>query len=186
MGRSALVGCVAILCVGCGPSLRRVQESHVYFERCYAADFDARIPLSEKNACWSAWLEHYTSGQPPERATYARERMYAIEHGESVPRLPGMPDAVVSSRVAPVISGSVEVSEQVVPPSNVDEEEMARPRLRERRERQAPLPRTSNAICAARACEGAWRTCTERCPRDGEACHTACEVEIRACARGCF
>jgi hypothetical protein len=131
-------------------------------------------------------LEHYTSGQPPERATYAQERIYAIEHGESVPHLPGLPEAIVSTRVAPVIAPSEEVGEHVQDATNVDDEEMVRPRPREHRQREAPIPRTSNAICAANACEGAWRTCTERCPEDSEPCRTACEVEIRACARGCF
>lgn len=172
--------------VGCGPSLRRVQDSRVYFERCYAADFDARIPLAEKHACWTAWLEHYTGGQPPERARYARERIYAIEHGESVPRLPGLPEATIGPQtVTPVTASSEEApAADPPPPENVDVQDMPRPRPRTRR--APPLPRTSNQECAARACVEPWRACVDRCPDDRRACETACEVELQACARGCF
>ncbi len=160
----------------------------MYFERCYAADFDSRIPLAEKHACWSAWLQHYTMGQPPERSTYARDRVYAIEHGESVPRLPGLPEAAIGPRTAaPITVASREgtATGDQPAPANVDEEVLPQPRPRTRR-RSAPLPRTSNAECAARACEPAWRTCSDRCPAHRQACQTACEVELQACARGCF
>ena len=182
-----LVGFAAALAIGCGPSLRRVQDSRIYFERCYAADFDARIPLAEKHACWTAWLEHYTEGQPPERARYARERLYAIEHGESVPRLPGLPEAAIGpQRVTPVMAASEERPEPVQEEyDTVDEEDMPRPRPRRRR-RVSPMPRTSNQECAARACAEPWNDCIQRCPEDRESCETACEVELQACARGCF
>lgn len=181
-----LVGVSAVAALGCGPSLRRVQDSRVYFERCYAADFDARIPLAEKHACWTAWLEHYTTGQPPERARYARERLYQVEHGESVPRLPGMPVATIGPRsVAPLTVASEEVEVAPDPPANVDEEIAESPRPRRIR-RASPMPRTSNPSCAARACEAPWRECRERCSDDAETCDAACEVELQSCARGCF
>lgn len=179
------VGVLTLFFVGCGPSLRRLQEGRGYFERCYAADFDSRIPLAEKHACWTAWLEHYTTDQPRDRYAYARERIFAIEQGESLPRLPGTPEAVVSSRVTPVISPSEEVEIETDEPGNIDDEVMDRPRPREHR-REPPLPRTANAICAARACETAWRSCVGRCAANLDACDMACEVELQACARGCF
>lgn len=174
------------IAVGCGPSLRRVQDSRVYFERCYAADFDPRIPLAQKHACWTAWLEHYAGGQPPERASYARERRSAIEQGESVPRLPGLPEVAMGPRAAaPVTAASEELEVTTAEPATADEEALDRPRRRERRYAR-PLPRTSNPSCAARACEGAWRECLERCPDDRQPCQTACTVELQACSRGCF
>jgi len=192
LGRVAIPSLLALLAIGCGPSLRRVQDSRIYFERCYAADFDSRIPLAEKHACWSAWLQHYTMGQPVERSTYAQERVYAIEHGESVPRLPGLPEAAIGPRSATPITVASEQAtaqardEEAQPvPANVDEERLPAPRPRTRR-RASPLPRTSNPECAARACEEPWRACTDRCPAHRAACQTACEVELQACARGCF
>lgn len=183
---------VGLFVLGCGPSLRRVQQSRVYFERCYAADFDARIPLAEKHACWTAWRAHYTIGQPQDRLAYAGDRIYAIEHGESVPRLPGLPAAAMGPRTAaPVTAVSLPPAEE--PPAGehaaeeavpADAEELPRPRARRAR-RPPPLPRTSNPACAAAACEPRWRECTEACG-ETESCETACDVELTACARGCF
>lgn len=183
--------CVALggLALGCGPSLRRVQRSQVYFERCYAADFDPRIPLAEKHACWTAWREHYTIGEADDRARYARERLYALEHGESVPRLPGLPEAALGPRrVTPVMVASTpEAPPEAEPPASVDEE---RPPARERRRRRhrQPMPRTTNPACASTACEPAWRRCMEACPEhdEGDGCQNACEIELQSCARGCF
>lgn len=162
--------------------------SRVYFERCYAADFDPRIAVAEKHACWTAWLEHYTIGQPPERAEYARERIYAIEHGESVPRLPGLPQVAFGPRAAaPVtVASTPEEPPPVEPAEPLPADRIELPRRRPRRDRHAPpLPRTANPACAAVACESAWRACIDAC--DGAApCETACEVELAACARGCF
>lgn len=185
MRRAGAFVYLAIVMVGCGPSLRRVQQSSVYFERCYAADFDARIPLAEKHACWTAWREHYTIGQAQDRRDYASSRIYAIEHGESVPRLPGLPSVAIGPRAArPVTAVSIPVEEA---PSVVDEpaDEVELPR-REERERPPPLPRTSNPSCAAVACEPAWRRCIGGCAEGAQACETACNVELSACARGCF
>ncbi len=162
----------------------------MYFERCYAADFDTRIAVAEKHACWTAWLEHYTIGQPQDRREYARDRVYAIEHGESVPRLPGLPEAALGPRTAmPVTAASLPAEEAVeeepaeTPP--VDTVEMPRER-RARRDRTPPLPRTANPACAAVACEPAWQRCVESGPDGSRACDTACGVELSACARGCF
>lgn len=177
------------LVLGCGPSLRRSQQSRVYFERCYAADFDTRIAVAEKHACWTAWLEHYTIGQPEDRRDYAQERIYAIEHGESVPRLPGLPEVALGPRTAmPVTAASIPAEEPTEEPAEtppVDRVEMPRHR-HSRRDRMPPLPRTANPACAAVACEPAWRTCIDACPEDSRACETACELELSACARGCF
>jgi hypothetical protein len=192
MLRWSAVFAVSAVVLGCGPSLRRVQQSRVYFERCYAADFDPRIPLAEKHACWTAWREHYTIGQPPDRTDYALQRIRAIEHGESVPRLPGLPEAALGPRRAtPIMAVSApqeppEVQEP--PPASADEERLTARERRRRRRHRAPLPRTTNPSCATTACEPAFRSCTEACPEhgEGEACRTACEVELHSCARGCF
>ena len=184
MGIFALVlGSGATL--GCGPSLRRVQQSRIYFERCYAADFDPRIPLPEKHACWNAWMEHYTLGQAQDRTTYARDRIYAIEHGESVPRLPGLPEVALGPRRAtPVtVSSGPSVEAETAHPAMADDEEL--PRRRRTRRRPRPLPRTANAACASVACEPAWRACLETCD-EARSCRTACDVELQSCSRGCF
>lgn len=176
---------VTAVVLGCGPSLRRVQQGRVYFERCYAADFDPRIPLAEKHACWTAWREHYTVGQAADRAQYALERIRAIEHGESVPRLPGLPEAALGPRHATPIM-AVSASQEEAPEDAVAARD-ARASER-RRHRRRVMPRTANPVCAATACESSWHSCTEPCEdgRAGDACRTACQVELQSCARGCF
>lgn len=170
--------------MGCGPSLRRIQQSRVYFERCYAADFDPRVPLVEKQACWAAWQEHYTIGQPEDRTEYASERLDALRHGESVPHLPGLPAAALGPRSETQMTAS---SEETLIPVEEDPATAAVPRRRSRRERHPdPVPRTSNAICAVAACEAEWRGCLDDCPARSAPCETACEIELQACARGCF
>lgn len=187
MARQAwlLAAVVGVGVLGCGPSLRRSQQGRVYFERCYAADFDPRVALADKHACWTAWLAHYTSGQPVDRGDYARQRIYAIEHGESVPRLPGLPAAALGPRsAAPITAASTSLTEDDA--ERAAPERPERRRRRSRRERHAPpLPRNSNPTCAATACEQAWRACYDTC--DGaRPCETACQIELTACARGCF
>jgi len=186
---SAAVSVTAIV-LGCGPSLRRVQQSRVYFERCYAADFDPRIPVAEKHACWNAWMEHYTLGQPRDRRDYAEERIYAIEHGESVPRLPGLPEAALGpTRAVTVTAASgptTDPVERAAAPRTADEEELPE-RPRRGHDYTPPVPQTNNPTCATSACESGWQSCLDSCPEHGDdACQTACEVELQACARGCF
>ncbi|UJR80663.1 Hypothetical protein I5071_27120 [Sandaracinus amylolyticus] len=68
-----------IAAIGCGPSLRRVHRSNVYFERCYAADLDRRVPVEERRACWQAWATHWQEGQDPARIDYVRERLLRLD-----------------------------------------------------------------------------------------------------------
>lgn len=70
---------MTIAAIGCGPSLRRVHRSEVYFERCYAADLDRRVPVEERRACWQAWAAHWQEGQDPARIDYVRERLLRLD-----------------------------------------------------------------------------------------------------------
>jgi hypothetical protein len=68
-----------IAAMGCGPSLRRMHRSEVYFERCYAADFDPAVAIAQRRACWLAWMEHWQADQPPDRVDYVRERVLRLD-----------------------------------------------------------------------------------------------------------
>jgi hypothetical protein len=187
MARWSVALAALVIVLGCGPSLRRVQQSRVYFERCYAADFDARIPLAEKHACWTAWTAHYTIGEAEDRADYARARIYAIEHGESVPRLPGLPSVALGPRASmPVTATAIEPDPEEelhdLAPTVEPRDRVVAPERRSR-----PMPSTDNPACASAACEPLWRECIDSCPETrSSGCETACEVELTACARGCF
>lgn len=74
-----------------------VHQSNAYFERCHAADFDTAVRPEVRRQCWARWLQHYTSGQPPDRVDYARHRLAALEDGESIEPLPGMRRVTVGS-----------------------------------------------------------------------------------------
>lgn len=64
-----------------------------YFEHCYGADFDPRVTPRQKEACWQAWIAHYTRHQPPPRVDYALRRVEAFQDGEPAPALPGLSPA---------------------------------------------------------------------------------------------
>lgn len=134
-------------------------------------------------------MTHYTVGQPPDRADYARDRLYAIEHGESVPRLPGLPEVALGPRrVTTVMAASTPsaAEPEPAPPASAEDERLTARERRARRPRT--MPRTVNPACAIQACEPAWQRCTDTCPRGdaGDPCETACEVELQNCARACY
>jgi hypothetical protein len=89
-------------------------ESTSYFERCYATDLEERASIEDKRLCWAAWLEHYTTGQPPDRVRYAEDRLAALARGESQPPLRRQaaavaPAAPIDAGVAPPVDASVAV-----------------------------------------------------------------------------
>lgn len=97
-------------------------QSSIYYERCYSADFDPRIRAPEKEACWTAWLEHYTEGQASHRVDYAMSRVEAITRGETLPTLPGMPEASLGPSLSTVTYSASELADPTaggpVPPSD--------------------------------------------------------------------
>lgn len=97
--------------IGCGPSLRRVHRSEVYFERCYAADLDRAVPIGERRACWQSWMAHYQLGQPPDRIDYVRERILRLdpERAEVVALAIGEGDPVPASQSEPAIAAEAEL-----------------------------------------------------------------------------
>lgn len=171
--------------MGCGPSLRHGQRSQVYFERCYAADLDARISATDKHSCWSSWLEHYTIGATDGQRTYARERLEAIALGEPTPRLPGMPEAALGPRAKTLVTVSSAASAASEPLVEGPRSSEGRGRHSRRNRRIPPLPHTTNPTCAAAACESTWRSCIDECA-NVRACAVACRIELNTCARGCF
>jgi hypothetical protein len=149
-----------LLLSACGPSLRMIERGDVYFERCYAAELEAALSVEDKRACWEAWLAHYVTGQPIDRQRYAASRVEALARGETLAPVEPTPPL-------PLRRSVITATDADGPPS------------------AEPLPRTGNPLCAAEACEEAWRACRADCG-DGDGCRTACEVELQTCAHGCF
>lgn len=128
---------------GCGPSLRRVHQGNVYFERCYAADLDVAVPAQERRACWQAWHAHYQLGASPERIDHATERLAMLdpEQAEAIALATGSdsvesetepggtslgeivsaePDARVQEPEATVVPASEPTSEAAIEPPVAD------------------------------------------------------------------
>ena len=76
------------LLASCGASTRMVHQSAYYFERCHAADLDGQRTVDERQACWAAWLRHWSGAQPPVRVRYAEQRLAALSRGEAMAPLP--------------------------------------------------------------------------------------------------
>ena len=89
-----------VLAASCGASPRMVHQSVTYFELCHSADLDPERTLLERRECWSRWLEHYRTGQPPERIAYARDRMRSLQRGETLRPLPGAVAAYTAAYVS--------------------------------------------------------------------------------------
>ncbi len=86
--RAALLLAGAALLMACGASPRMVHQSAYYFERCHAADLDDQRTVDERQACWAAWLRHWSSAQPAVRVRYAERRVAALSRGEEMAPLP--------------------------------------------------------------------------------------------------
>jgi hypothetical protein len=86
---------------GCIPSHRILHQGNRYFEQCYGADFDRRVTATQNEACWSAWLAHYTRHQPALRVDYAMRRVEALQAGEPALRLPGLQRSETAVGLAP-------------------------------------------------------------------------------------
>jgi hypothetical protein len=160
--------------VACGPSVRMVHQSNSYFETCHAADFDPSVRISDKRACWAAWLEHYTDGQPPDRVAYALERLEDLDRGRTLRALPGIRTTMVGTAYTGSTLPSAESG-----PAEVESRHDANGERPE-----SPSERPISAC--DRACAPRVERCLSHCRDHANGCRQACEVEERLCSRGCF
>lgn len=159
----------AILLSACIPSLRVVHDGNRYFERCYGADFDPRIPEAEKELCWQAWLAHYTRHQPAQRVDYAMRRVEALMAGEPAPVLPGVGDAQPNVAPSPEIIAELGTLHGAAATSQAPASEKP--------------PGVPNGCFSA--CNAFEHDCVAICsPDDGE-CRRTCSREREICLGGC-
>jgi hypothetical protein len=196
--------------LACGPSYRQVHRASAYFEGCYAADLDPRVPDSDRRACWQAWKRNYRIGASPERLDYVRERLAMLD-----------PDRAAAIALATGDDGSIETidTEDTVetvgpdtavavdpaatatteaPPPAPTPSEAAPPdataaddatadrhaRAHERHlHRSIVAPRTVTASCP---CDETWRACSAACLADDPGCVGACRREHTLCSRSCY
>jgi hypothetical protein len=141
-----------------------VHDGNRYFERCYGADFDPALSTRQKEACWQAWIAHYTRHQPAHRVDYALRRVEAFQNGEPPPGLPGLSpwarapadDAKLASLVhyAPYATGGDGDG--------------------------GPIPNG-----CLEACNTFEANCSAACPDDNVSCRNGCIRERSICLGGC-
>jgi len=165
-------GCLGFsLIQSCAPSLRMVHEGNGYFEKCYAADFNPQRNDSERDACWNAWLAHYTHHQPAHRIDYAMRRVESLQAGEPQLGLPGLrpgaaPITVSSGNEAVTLKGPRAGAEAATRLQSGDE-----PRIEH----------GCSGMCAIYEAR-----CLAPCPEPLGACADGCTHEKAICLGGCY
>jgi hypothetical protein len=69
---------VALLLMGCGPSLRTLYEGETRFEHCYALDAN-KAGATERGQCWRSWEQRYAANATRDRAEHARMRLRELK-----------------------------------------------------------------------------------------------------------
>jgi hypothetical protein len=156
----------------CIPSHRMVHEGNFYFEHCYAADFDAKVSPGNREACWNAWLAHYTRHQAAHRIDYAMRRVEAIQAGEPTLRLPGLPggqaDAPNDAPAAQLLTSHAGVAGK--PPETTH---------------GAPDGGEVSEGCSI-VCREFEDRCAAACPAEASACKPLCARDREICLEGCY
>lgn len=179
LARRWRLACVTFLAGGsvlaCGPSVQVLHEGTVRFEHCHRLDLDPQIAPSHRSACWQAWLERYSYGQPRDRQEYAQRRIASIERNEPPPGLNLDAKPERSLRDEPI--GPIDAH---APPPKV-----APPAESARTWEEAPLEDEAPGDDCARLCRDDRRACFEGCSgEDGAEC--PCEGVYRECMARCF
>ncbi len=138
-----------------------VHEGNGYFENCYAADFNPKVDQTQREACWNAWLAHYTRHQSAHRIDYAMRRVEALQAGEPSLQLPGLPQ--VGGQLPSVTSSGSELVTLQGPRAGAE----AATRLQ------------------ASASSSVAHGCTGLCDAYQARCLTSCTERVGACVEGC-
>jgi hypothetical protein len=155
---------------GCIPSHRLVHDGNRYFEHCYGADFNPRVTPIQKEACWQAWIAHYTRHQSAQRVDYALRRIEALQSGAEPPSLPG----VTASRPAVLAADEAHLANLthgMTPPGST----LPAP--------EAGAEEIPNGCLEA--CNTYERRCLSECPERNVNCMQRCTRERAICLGGC-
>lgn len=169
---AAIALAVPGLGAGCGPSLRMLHESTVYFERCHAAELIDDVPIEFKVECWERWVRWYSASQASTRVIYARERLVYLAQGELVDPLPV--GSIAAAETAPEFTesgtlGGDSGAVRVAP----DPHRPLTPR------------QTGSPVCDP-VCRPGWDACSTRCDPNDRACRSACQTTYGTCMSGCL
>lgn len=149
-----------------------VHEGNTYFETCYGADFNPKLDDTQREACWNAWLAHYTRHQPAHRIDYAMRRVEALTAGEPPLTLPGItPGAPIPT---PPEDDGLVLLEGVYAGAEAETrlDDDAQP---------AGVPHGCEGACTALE-----QACLARCTEGAVACRDACTQDRALCLGGCY
>jgi len=135
-----------------------VHQGNAYFEHCYAADRDERVSTAQREACWSAWIAHYTRFQAPHRVDYALRRLESLQMGDMMDPEP------IESPQAPA-------EDPVQSPNSL--------------QTYASQGVDTKRGCAV-TCQQLGAECQHHCDARGDHCVKTCEAEERVCVGGCY
>ena len=150
-----------------------VHDGNVYFEHCYGADFEAKVSDANREACWNAWLAHYTRHQPAHRIDYAMRRVEALQAAEPGMSLPGIPNHGAAEPVSADPAADVTLEGPKAGAETAT--------LLEHSADSSGIPHG----CAS-ACTTLEQACDARCHADTEGCHEGCAAERATCLGGCY
>jgi hypothetical protein len=140
-----------------------IHDGDRYFEYCYGADFEPRLSAMQKEACWQAWIAHYTRHQPAQRVDYAMRRVEALQSGEPLLSLPGLRTHEAG---ATALASSAQVLPAASPGSATAE--------------AGTVPNGCLEACIAYEAH-----CLDQCPEDSVSCRHGCTRERAICLGGC-
>lgn len=140
-----------------------------FFERCAAADAAGERPAQARQRCWSDWLSHYRSGQPPERIAWATERIAALRDGDASPTVPELHADGLTATPATPANDDRDATAPGPPPWD----------------RSPPTPAAERVGVCAEACTPDWEACTAACEAEAADCRRACDAEFQVCVRAC-
>jgi hypothetical protein len=147
-----------------------VHDGNVYFEHCYGSDFEPKVADSDREACWNAWLAHYTRHQAAHRIDYAMRRVESLQSAEPGLALPGIPNPGAPETIPPDPEGDITL---MGPRAGAEAATVL--------ENSAEIPHGCTAACGALE-----QACDARCPADASTCHKGCATERATCLGGCY
>ncbi len=148
-----VVPCCLLASIACGPGLKYARENTEYYERCYAADHDPSVSPDTRRECWSRWLETHSKDQPPERITFAEQRLQQLAVDDSTRPLPN------------ALAEPVPKLEHEYPPAPPGKYHTSGcdPLCNDRWRECTNYCELRDKACKA-ACESEYRICLEGCP----------------------
>ena len=178
------MGLFCTIAAACTPSHRLVHEGNRYFERCYGADFAVQVAENAKEACWQAWIAHYTKFQPAHRVDYALGRIESLQNGEPMPTLPGLPGMDAGTGAADDVVDAAVVDAAMVDVAVVDDgRDPSAAWLR------SPLTAGDGGAVphgCSQYCNHYVSGCFARCSRSNVDCQASCARARDDCLSGCY